>query len=279
MSYLNRLAAWLVLSLPLLAQAQPAASIADQASRWMRGQHVVLLGEVHDNAGGHAQRLALLEQALQSGWRPALVMEMFDREQQGELDAARLRCADDTDCIIALVGGKGWDWAQYRPLLVLAQRYQLPLVAGNLSRSDARKVMKEGYAAALTPGVRARYRLDQLLPADLAAGQQQAVDRGHCGMLPASAMPAMVRAQVARDVVLADALQAHAAQGAVLIAGNGHVRRDLGVPRWLPAKMPLWVVGFVEPGQGTAAYDLAVVVAETKREDPCLELKAMKRPQ
>lgn len=270
---------WLFALLGLLC-ALPACAdeLGRQADVWMRADHVVLLGEVHDNPDGHAQRLALLKTALSSGWRPALVMEMFDRERQAELDAARQYCKMDAACIARQAGGEGWDWALYQPLLALAQQYQLPLIAGNLSRADARKIMKNGYAAVLDEATRQRYRLDQPLPAALEDRQRQALDQGHCGMLPAKAMPAMVRAQVARDVVLADTLLQHRSQGAVLIAGNGHVGRAMGVPRWLPEPVPLWVVGFIEQGQSATEYDLAIAVAATSREDPCLGLAAEQKP-
>ncbi|MCL6262403.1 ChaN family lipoprotein [Craterilacuibacter sp. RT1T] len=270
---------WRLALLGLLC-ALPAAAdeLGRQAKVWMRADHVVLLGEVHDNPDGHAQRLALLKTALHAGWRPALVMEMFDRERQAELDAARQHCRLDGACIAQRAGAEGWNWALYQPVLALAQQYQLPLIAGNLSRDEARQVMKNGYAAVLDEATRQRYRLDQPLPAALEEGQRQALDQGHCGMLPAKAMPAMVRAQVARDVVLADTLLQHRSQGAVLIAGNGHVGRAVGVPRWLPEAVPLWVVGFIEQGQSASGYDLAVAVAATPREDPCLGLAAVQKP-
>ena len=50
--------------------------------------------------------------------------------------------------------------------------------------------------------------------------------------------PLMARAQFARDAVMARALAAHAERGVVLLAGNGHVRRDIGVPRWLASPAP-----------------------------------------
>jgi uncharacterized iron-regulated protein len=43
---------------------------------------VLLLGEVHDNAQGHKLRYELLRQRVEAGWRPAIVMEQFDRENQ-----------------------------------------------------------------------------------------------------------------------------------------------------------------------------------------------------
>jgi uncharacterized iron-regulated protein len=48
----------------------------------------------------------------------------------------------------------------------------------------------------------------------------------------------MVLAQRARDAALADGMLATARDGAVLIAGSGHVRADRGVPSYLRARAP-----------------------------------------
>ena len=80
---------------------------------------VLLLGEVHDNAQGHRQRYELLRRRVEAGWRPAIAMEQFDQENQALLTRAQKDCAD-ADCIIRVMAGSRWDWAQYRPVLELA---------------------------------------------------------------------------------------------------------------------------------------------------------------
>ena len=99
-----------------------------------------LLGEVHDNALGHTLRLQTLQALLDRGARPALLMEQFDRERQGQIDRLLQRAPgtapDDAergltvDALVQLGGAapSGWQWALYRPYLHLALRYQLPLV-------------------------------------------------------------------------------------------------------------------------------------------------------
>lgn len=52
---------------------------------------IVLFGEVHDNAAQHALRLAAFEAMLRTGASPALLLEQFDRERQGEIDRVRDR--------------------------------------------------------------------------------------------------------------------------------------------------------------------------------------------
>src|SRR5690606_28792502 len=61
---------------------------------------LVLLGDVHDNAEGHRQRLeAVRGYAGSEGFPVVIAMEQFDRERQADLDAAMARCADAA-CVI-----------------------------------------------------------------------------------------------------------------------------------------------------------------------------------
>ena len=192
---------------------------------------VLLLGETHDNGEGHRLRAEDLRGRLNAGWRPAIAMEQFDREQQAALDAAMRDCSD-ADCVVTRVapGKSGWNWAFYKPVIAMALTHELPLLAANLSRADAGKVIQDGFAAALDPGVINRYGLDKPLPVAVLSHQVEEVRSGHCGMLPEEMLEPMAHAQIARDVIMAETLRTHATQGVVLIAGNGHVRRDIAVP-------------------------------------------------
>src|SRR5258706_395182 len=111
-----------------------------------------------------------------------------------------------------------------------AQMQRLPIVAANLSRADALRVSKEGFGAVFDAAQQGELRLNPL-PADLLRTQQEAVDEGHCHQMPPQMLPALARAQIARDATLAQAIRPYLERGVVLLAGNGHVRRDVGVPR------------------------------------------------
>jgi uncharacterized iron-regulated protein len=235
---------------------------------------VLLLGEVHDSAAGHAARAALLRRELEAGWRPAIAMEQFDTAQQPALDAAMRECADAA-CVVARTAPAkaGWTWAYYEPVIALALEFRLPLLAANLSRADASKVVKDGFGAALPPGLVARYALDAL-PADVLAAQEAEVRGSHCGMLPETLVAPMAKAQIARDVVMAETLRTHAADGVVLVAGNGHVRGDIAVPYWLRREgLAPRAVGFLEPGADAAPFDRVERIPATQRPDPCAGFK------
>lgn len=226
---------------------------------------IVLLGEIHDHEVGHQARLAWLQRALDDGWRPALALEQFDIEHQALLTQAQAECADDMECIVQKANGSGfWPWPYYYPVLQLAQQYQLPLIAANLSRSDASRLMRDVNAIPVAMPWLAEHlnTVDESWSQAMAAEVRQA----HCNKLPESIVPGMARAQLARDAVMAHVLKQHASRGVVLLAGNGHVRRDLGVPRWLARSV---AIGFITVEQDAEPFDVVVRLPKHDQGDPC----------
>ena len=238
-------------------------------------QPVVLLGEVHDNAAQHALRLAAFKALLESGARPALALEQFDRDKQPLIDRLMAQTpAPDADALIGAAGGNGWLWPHYKPFIQLALHYGLPIVAANVSREDTRRVMREGLAAS---------GFDANVPAAVLQAQAAGIEASHCGLLDAATAGRMAQAQVARDQFMAQVLQTHADRGVVLLAGNGHVRIDLGAPLWLPAAVRARseAIGVLEEGDTTGsvqpAFDRRVFTAAQPRPDPCEAMRAPRR--
>jgi uncharacterized iron-regulated protein len=240
---------------------------------------LVLLGEIHDNPVHHRVRAAMLI-ALASR-RPAVVFEQLARSnapvpppRTGESEEAWLD-AHGFD-------RKGWRWPLHQPVVDAALAHGAAIWGSNLPREALRSVVREGTQAAPPDlGV-----LLEKAPLDSVA--RAAIDQdlfeGHCGKLPQEMIPGMRAAQEVRDAAMTEALLAGAAHGpAWLIAGDGHVRMDMGVPRLLrkvaPARSQL-VVGFVErgtdeavPGKAAAArYQVLVITPKAEREDPCAGL-------
>ena len=252
----------------------------------LRGNAIVLLGEVHDNAAQHRLRLDLLREAFAAGWRPAIAMEQFDVERQADIDRARQERPRDAQHLIDQAttpvegarSGEGWDWAYYRPYVSLALEYDVPLLAANLSNADTRRIVRGGLAARFDPERLTALGLDLAIAPDWQQAQEREIDRGHCGALPPTLWPRMAQAQFARDAVMADLLRQHAEQGIVLLAGNGHVRRDIGVPRWLGTEASrLFTVGLLErddTGTPADAFDATLRTEAADRPDPCAQFKS-----
>ncbi len=261
---------------PWLAGVLGFAACASSPTPLPLRQPVVLLGEVHDNAAGHRLRLQAFDALLATGARPALVLEMFDRGDQPVIDAARARqprpdaAALVAEVLAARPGGAppagGWQWAFYEPFINHALQRGLPLVAANVGRAEARAVMRDGLAA---------HGFDAEVPAAVLAALGAGIEASHCGQVDGAMARRMALAQVARDQQMARALEAHAARGAVLLAGNGHVRTDTGAPRWLsPAtRARAEAIGVVEAGDASAPYDRRVEVPPQPRPDPCAGLR------
>jgi uncharacterized iron-regulated protein len=230
---------------------------------------IVLLGEVHDNAAQHAMRLETFKALLAGGARPALLMEQFDREHQAAIDRARAASPrPDADAVIAAGSGSPrWNWAFYKPFVELALAHDLPLVAANVSRKDAQQVMVQGLE---------KSGFDARVPADIERAHTADIESSHCGLIGEAQARVMASAQVARDQFMARMVESYASRGVVLLAGNGHVRNDVGVPRWLSAatKARSTVLGFLEEGGAPpGAYDRVYQTPPQPREDPCAAMR------
>lgn len=273
----------------------------------LAGARFVLLGETHDSADAHLAQAWLLGLMTEAGRRPAVVWEMLDSGQAQPL--ADFLAGDDPRAetlgeAIAWADS-GWpDWALYQPIAEQALAAGLPMLTGNLPVTTVRAIASDGPEAVLgADGLEPR-GLDRTFPEPLRAALSDEILRGHCGMLPESAVAPMIDAQRARDGEMARAMIAGAAlpgtDGAVLIAGNGHVRADRGVP-WVLHRLEggavetgdVLVIGVLEIApdmpsdpepadlrdsatatEGVLPYDLAVFVPAVDDEDPCEKFRA-----
>lgn len=242
---------------------------------------IFLLGEIHDNENGHQRRLERVKQLIEQGPPPVVAMEQFDRENQAVLDAALSQCPD-VDCVVAKAGTTGWAWRFYRPYVQWALDKKIKLVAANLSNADVRKVMTHGFTAVLGQQLVDTYQLKQI-PGQLLSAQNKAIQEGHCNMLPTQAIGPMVQGQIARDVWMAHVVNGVSNAPVVLIAGNGHVRKDAGVMQWLTPQnqAKTQVHGYVENTDQNDAewYDHVHVVPQVEREDPCLVFTQNRAPK
>ena len=224
----------------------------------------MILGEIHDNPEHHRLQRVVLEALAARGGPRLLAMEQFDSEHQAAIDAARASGADAE--ALADAGHfdrKGWGWPLYRPLVQFALESGWPLVAANLSRTEARALVADPGRSELAPAA----------PSVRGALERDIID-GHCGAAPeAKRLAGMVEAQRARDARMASVLKSES----VLIAGSGHARRDRGVPLYLPSD-DLISIAFmeVEPGMArpqdfadAASYDYLWFTPRAARDDPC----------
>ncbi|MEK8029984.1 ChaN family lipoprotein [Ideonella sp. DXS29W] len=239
----------------------------------------VLLGEVHDNPRHHTLRAEWLRALLADGRPTRVVFEQLDATKDGALQAARQDHPRDSDAV-ARAGGldeKGWRWPLHRPLFDVALAAGATITGGNLPRESIRAVVRQGEV----PGpLQALIDRSGWSPTLQAAAEADIVD-GHCGALPASQVAPMALAQRVRDASMAQAMLASApGERVVLIAGNGHVRRDRGVPHYLRgagvAATDIIAVGLVEidgMDAPASAFDRLQATEREPRPDPCEAFK------
>lgn len=233
-------------------------------------QDVVVIGEVHDNPGHHAEQAARVA-AIQPA---ALVFEMLTPEQ-----AAAVTPADraSEDALRAALGwdDTGWpDFSMYYPIFAAAP--QARIFGAGVTRQAARTAMEQGFATLIGQADAARFGLNAPLPPDRQAAREALQMRAHCNALPEALLPGMVRVQRLRDAMLARAaVKAHDATGGpvAVIAGNGHARRDWGVPALLARAAPgleVYAIGQAEDGLPLpGGFDEVVSSPAPARDDPC----------
>jgi uncharacterized iron-regulated protein len=228
----------------------------------------VLLGETHDNPDHHLLQAETVAALATAGRRPALAFEMLD-VSQGEALAAHLAASPNGAAGIGAAVGwdkSGWpDWALYQPVAEAGLAAGLTLRAANMSRAEARGLAKSGLAGAPAELV-GRLMLDKPLPEAGTESLHREIDEAHCGYAPKEMIAAMAFAQTARDAHMAHAMIAGGADanagtdGAILIAGAGHARRDRGVPFHLARLAPgrtavsLAFLEVLDGADGAAAY-------------------------
>ncbi|HSC82010.1 MAG TPA: ChaN family lipoprotein [Pseudomonas sp.] len=234
----------------------------------------VLVGEQHDNPDHHALQLWLLRELGARRAQGSLLLEMLTPDQQARVDEVQAQSRAGQaprDLIGALAWQPGWDWSVYGPLVSEALRQPYPLLAANLDRREIMRIYQQrptlAAGAATTPAVQ------QALFAD--------IRESHCGLLPESQLPAMLAVQQQRDRRMAERLKA-APQPAMLLAGNFHVRKDLGVPlhlRDLGADAGNVVLLLAEVGQEVAAgsADYVWYTAALPAQDYCATIKPRKQ--
>lgn len=234
---------------------------------------IVILGEVHDNPVHHNKQADLIAKIKPA----AVIFEMLSHDQAAAVtsdlisDETALRAALDWDV-------SGWpDFGMYYPLFVAAPLARFAGAA--VPRDVARKAMKSEIIQ-IFGDASDRFGLANPLPADQQSAREALQRAAHCDALPDEMLPAMVNIQRLRDASLAQAaLAAFEEIGGpvVIITGNGHARKDWGVPAVLKRAAP--EVSVISIGQGEigqipeGGFDSVFMAEPVERPDPCLAFR------
>ena len=217
-------------------QVSEATLIADASAA-----DFVLIGERHDNPEHHrlqARLVAALE--AQSQGPRAVAFEMMPAWRQLEI-VEYLDAGGDPGGLGEAVAweASGWpEWAWYQPIAEAALASDAQIVAADLGVAEKRAAFAQGAQAFRLAFVQ-RTGLGEPWPPPMMISLQDELRAAHCDQVSGRIVIGMMRVQRARDAMMADRLAATAGRGGgVLIAGNGHVRRDRGVPWYLARLRP-----------------------------------------
>jgi uncharacterized iron-regulated protein len=239
----------------------------------LKSADFVLLGELHDNKFHHEIRGKLISRfadhrrTVVSEHIPAPNQVTFQSETKADLQAAGF-------------DAEGWEWPIHQSLYEQIKNKGLSVVGGNLPKEEARRMFLQGVSS-LPERMAQTYTQSRL---DEAAERKLDHDliEGHCGKLPEKYLLRMRFAQRMTDLSLAhNLLDRHPS---LLIAGNGHVRRDYGVPQILASVAPerkVVSIGFLELGGDSqdllqsvsGQYDFIWITERAERKDPCENFK------
>jgi uncharacterized iron-regulated protein len=254
----------------------------------------LLLGEKHDNLDHHLLQAEVLRSLIALGRRPAVGFEMFGLDDASAIANHLASAPNDAAGLGRAVNWNksGWpDWAMYQPIAEAALQARLRIVATNLPLATARKMSSDGLAA-LEPSVRRELGLDRPLSDAMFATMATDIRNSHCGYASEGSVKAMVGVQRARDAQMAQSLiAAGIPDGAILVAGAGHVRNDYGIPVYLTAKAAgkqVISIAFLEVDNqkpephnyalpdtnGRLPFDYVWFTARVDNENPCEKFKS-----
>lgn len=219
----------------------------------------VLLGETHTVALHHRLQARFVRAAAMAR-RPPVVFEMIPAERQADIDRWRAAGEPDPAGFGPAVGWaeRGWPpWTEYAPIVATALERDLPLRAG-APASELRAAVARGGLGAASDARAALPGLGSPLPERARERLLDTLRRVHCGIPEHAPVDRMIAVQRLRDAAMAGAmLDADRGDGAVLIAGHGHIRHDYGVPLYLeraaPERSVLSIAFFGTVGSETVA--------------------------
>lgn len=249
-----------------VAATAQSASVSDIAA--MQAADVVILGEYHDNPAQHVNQAEIVKTISPR----AVVWEMLS-EEAGDLVTAEL--IENPENMARELGwaGSGWpDFAMYHPIFHSSS--EAAHYGAMLARDVARAAVGAGAAQGFGADA-ARYGLTEALDDDEQSTREALQQQAHCNALPVQSLAPMVDIQRLRDAVLARAvIRAMDETGGpvAVITGNGHARRDWGIPSYLARVRPdlqVFSLGQSEAGNIDGVFDAVIDTAPAERGDPC----------
>jgi uncharacterized iron-regulated protein len=214
---------------------------------------IIYLGEAHNNPQDHEEQLRILIALHRQNPKLAIALEIFQRPYQEVVDSYLAGEIDEDELLRRTEYEQRWgyEWRYYAPILRYAKEHNLPVIAMNAPTEITRKVAQAGLANLKEAQQVYIPPLDQIrTDPDFAPNQgyRQMLKavfamHGHHSNSQSSASSASSKddaferffaAQVLWDETMAESIvqfqQQHPDDQILVIAGQGHVVYDYGIP-------------------------------------------------
>lgn len=227
----------------------------------------ILLGEFHDNFYHHELRSKIIKSF--DANKTTVIAEHFDFGKKIDPDTDILKSLKE-----AGFDEIGWQWPIHQKLFESIINSKIDFIGGNLPKNKKPQNISElEKLIAQTP-------LDQ----NATNALEDDLIVGHCNMISKKQTKPMKIIQMQKDASMAIALTKFQRDINFLIAGNGHIQKNYGIPRLLNHLNPNQKnisVGFFGTNQFdkkelenySKLWDFAILTQDVEQEDMCAKFK------
>lgn len=221
-----------------IAQTAAPQSSHEEILANLQQASVIYLGETHTDVADHIAQLEIITAMYQANGDIAIGLEMFQRPFQTVLDRYIAGEITETELVTQSEYETRWgfDWELYAPIMRYAQANQIPLIALNTPREITRKVARQGLASLTGEDLRYIPPIDEIDTSDknyqamVAQVFGQHGGHGHSG----PSFENFFAAQVLWDETMAEAVADYIVESpatqVIVLAGEGHIVFDFGIP-------------------------------------------------
>ena len=252
----------------------------------LAGAGYVLVGEIHDNISNHRNEAEVIDHLATRNRETDVAFEMIDDSQEKFIRDRKINSAGQLIELLNHVD-TGWDYeTYYRLVFESVIRAGFSISPANIDRGRLMDIVMQ-HSSDIPDGTSRLLSATHFTP-ELEMEMQKDIIESHCNMLDQEQALPMVKAQRIRDATMAASLLNSSADLKVLIAGDGHIRRDSGVPRYILAQDRMATVisvAMIEVDEGqdevssyardwgnnSLPFDYVWFTARADREDPCIE--------
>ncbi len=118
-----------------------------KAAPELKGNRLVLVGELHDNPTHHEKQLAVIKALREAGAQVAIGLEMFTHDNQEALDKWVSGEISPKEFVPVYYENWNFPWPLYSMIFEYARENKIPMVGLNVGRDITRQVARQGFAS------------------------------------------------------------------------------------------------------------------------------------